>query len=846
MFKISNQAKQFCTLFAALVTMMTAFPSFAAAQGGRITGTVTGADNRPIADAQVVLINTSFRAVTDATGGFTINGVPSGRYELRAQRIGEQPRTILVDVGTGITQANVQLVRAPLELGGVVVSASRRAEKITDAPATITRIDALQIDNSAGGNGFAAALKGVKGLDFLQIGMTSIAVNARGFNSSFNNRMLQMEDGRISVLPESGLPLGALSSISKVDLASAEVLVGPGSALYGPDASNGVITLSTRDPRAFPGITLEATGGNRSYMDFQGRYAASMGNFGAKVSGEYQQANDFESYLNYAAVAPRTTRTPEIGSSWDTKVARGSGALVWYGAPGRVEVGAGYATLDAVGQTSAGRNQLKGYNASHIQARFTNPHVYGNVYQIKTASGDTYAINAFSQNTLAFPALTADSIKRLSAFPGGGTLRAAEVQGNYELLGTRFIAGAQVRQDQVTSERIWLSDRNTGKDVETSQKGVYGQTETPLGRMLRVVLAARYDDHVRYEEQFSPKGAILFTPVENQTFRFTANKAFKSPSLLQTDFFYPDFARLGAGLGIGVLGNQGLTVRNAAGTVEDTFSPIKPERNTTYELGYKGIIANKLYVDVAGYRSRFKDFLTPLTTINNLFRTPANGGPTYVHLADGTRFVGPNNSQQVVLSYINIGEAKLLGTDVGLRYLFTPRIGADLSYSFVELELVEPEGGLFFGGKPATPAQILLRRDATALNSPKHKGTFSIDWNELPRNSWGSIVTRSVKGYLYRSGAINTGRIAGFTALDLNLGYNLPMVQGMQIKASMQNLFSCSTGRYNLPSNVAPPGEFDKEQKCGFGQKHTELLNMPEIGTMVFVGLRLAVNPMAR
>lgn len=285
MFKISNQAKQFCTLFAALVTMMTAFPSFAAAQGGRITGTVTGADNRPIADAQVVLINTSFRAVTDATGGFTINGVPSGRYELRAQRIGEQPRTILVDVGTGITQANVQLVRAPLELGGVVVSASRRAEKITDAPATITRIDALQIDNSAGGNGFAAALKGVKGLDFLQIGMTSIAVNARGFNSSFNNRMLQMEDGRISVLPESGLPLGALSSISKVDLASAEVLVGPGSALYGPDASNGVITLSTRDPRAFPGITLEATGGNRSYMDFQGRYAASMGNFGAKVSG---------------------------------------------------------------------------------------------------------------------------------------------------------------------------------------------------------------------------------------------------------------------------------------------------------------------------------------------------------------------------------------------------------------------------------------------------------------------------------------------------------------------------------------------------------------------------------
>jgi len=833
MLNISNRAiRQLCTLFAVLVTMMAALPSIAAAQGGRITGTVTGADNRPIADAQVVLINTSFRAVTDATGAFTINGVPSGRYEMRAQRIGEQPRTILVDVGTGITQANVQLVRAPLELGGVVVSASRRAEKITDAPATITRIDALQIDNSAGGNGFAAALKGAKGLDFLQIGMTSIAVNARGFNSSFNNRMLQMEDGRISVLPESGLPLGAMSSIAKVDLASAEVLVGPGSALYGPDASNGVITLSTRDPRAFPGLTIEATGGNRSYMDFQGRYAASMGNFGAKVSGEYQEADDFESYLNYGPVAPRTTRTPEVGTSWNTSVARGNGALVWYGAPGRLEFSGGYATLDGVGQTSAGRNQLVGYNAGHVQARFTNPHLYANVYQIKTGSGETYAINAFSQNVLAFPALTADSIKSFSGFPGGGTLRAAEVQGNYELLGTRLIAGAQYRHDQVTSERIWLSDRNTGKDVETSQKGVYGQTETPLGRMLRLVLAARYDDHVRYAEQFSPKGAILFTPVENQTFRFTANKAFKSPSILQTDFFYPDFARVGPGLGVGVLGNQGLTVRNAAGTVEQTYDPIKPETNTTYELGYKGIIANKLFVDVTGYQSRFRNFLTPLTTINNLFRTAALGGPTYVHLADGTRFTGPNNSQQITLTYLNIGKAKLIGTDVGLRYLFTPRIGADLNYSFVELEPID--------------SLTTILRDATALNSPKHKGTLTIDWNELPQNSWGSIVTRSVKGFNFRSGAINTGRIAGFTTFDLNLGYRLPMVQGMQIKASVQNLFTCSTGRYTLPANVAPPGVFEAKQKCGFGEKHAELINMPEVGTMVFVGLRWAMNPMAR
>src|SRR5207302_6950220 len=89
----------------------------------------------------------------------------------------------------------------------------------------------------------------------------------------------------------------------KVDLAGLEVLIGPGSALYGPDASNGVLSLRTKDPRQYKGATLEVTGGNRSYGDIQGRYAGatSDGAFGYKVSGEYQRANDWADYLCYTS-----------------------------------------------------------------------------------------------------------------------------------------------------------------------------------------------------------------------------------------------------------------------------------------------------------------------------------------------------------------------------------------------------------------------------------------------------------------------------------------------------------------------------------------------------------------
>ena len=123
------------------------------------------------------------------------------------------------------TKLSVILGRAPIQVAGVVVSASRRTEKVTDAPATVTRLDVQEIENSVG-NSFGAALKQVKGVDFIQTGIMSVGINVRGFNTAFNNRVLQLEDGRIAVLPESGLPLGSLTTVPKVDIASLEVFIG--------------------------------------------------------------------------------------------------------------------------------------------------------------------------------------------------------------------------------------------------------------------------------------------------------------------------------------------------------------------------------------------------------------------------------------------------------------------------------------------------------------------------------------------------------------------------------------------------------------------------------------------
>jgi iron complex outermembrane receptor protein len=119
-------------------------PAAMQAQAGRVTGVVSDSARIPLASAQVTIAGTRQGTLTDAEGRYTIANVAPGTYELRVQRIGERVKLVPnVAVRAGEeTRADVTLDRAPLQLTSVVVSASRRPETVTDAPATIPRIEA--------------------------------------------------------------------------------------------------------------------------------------------------------------------------------------------------------------------------------------------------------------------------------------------------------------------------------------------------------------------------------------------------------------------------------------------------------------------------------------------------------------------------------------------------------------------------------------------------------------------------------------------------------------------------------------------------------------------------------
>src|SRR5678809_602720 len=112
-----------------------------------------------------------------------------------------------------------------------------------------------------------------------------------------------------------------------------EVLLGPASALYGPNSANGVLHIITKSPFTSQGTTLTLDGGERSILRGSGRHAGLIGSkAGYKLSGEYFTGSDWKYYDpgepgTYGANAPVARRGQEVVRNFDVKRYAGEARL---------------------------------------------------------------------------------------------------------------------------------------------------------------------------------------------------------------------------------------------------------------------------------------------------------------------------------------------------------------------------------------------------------------------------------------------------------------------------------------------------------------------------------------
>ncbi|HET9683179.1 MAG TPA: SusC/RagA family TonB-linked outer membrane protein [Gemmatimonadaceae bacterium] len=241
-----------------------AFAAPAGAQGvGTVVGRVTDQGTQaPVEGVQVLVVGSQRGTQTDAQGRYSIGGVPVGAHDIRARRVGYTSRvqTVTVQSGQSVT-ADFTLTQAVTQLQEVVVNAvtgqaQRRAEGGTNTgyidttmlnQGAITKMSDVLQGRVAGVNLQSAS--GAAG--------SSQRIRIRGANSlSLSNEPLLYVDGVQFSNNKGGFTLGGqdysrLNDINPEDIENIEVLKGPAAAaLYGSNAANGVILVTTKKGRS--------------------------------------------------------------------------------------------------------------------------------------------------------------------------------------------------------------------------------------------------------------------------------------------------------------------------------------------------------------------------------------------------------------------------------------------------------------------------------------------------------------------------------------------------------------------------------------------------------------------
>ena len=155
----------------------------------------------PLIGANIMLNGTMLGSASDENGKYIIEDVPIGGYTLKAMFIGYEnlEKEIWIEKNQAYT-IDIKLKPSAIELQETKVTAEKRKGKITESPASIKIISSRDIKREATTN-IGSYLKGLKGVDFTSSGINNYSISIRGFNSSFNTRVLTLTDGRVANIP---------------------------------------------------------------------------------------------------------------------------------------------------------------------------------------------------------------------------------------------------------------------------------------------------------------------------------------------------------------------------------------------------------------------------------------------------------------------------------------------------------------------------------------------------------------------------------------------------------------------------------------------------------------------
>jgi len=234
-----------------------------------ISGKVTDENGEPLIGAAIRIKGDNTGTITDENGNFRFEKV-NLPTTLVVRYIGFNDREIQVVKSGNI--GTIRLGEDSKQLDEALVKRARVTEKQKESPLTVESIGVKAIQEAPAAS-FYESLGNLKGVDVTAASLGFRVVNTRGFNSTSPVRSLQLIDGVDNQSPGLNFSLGNFLGANDLDIRRVDIIAGASSAFYGPNAFNGVISMETKNPFEFPGLSAELKLGERQLSQFSFRMA---------------------------------------------------------------------------------------------------------------------------------------------------------------------------------------------------------------------------------------------------------------------------------------------------------------------------------------------------------------------------------------------------------------------------------------------------------------------------------------------------------------------------------------------------------------------------------------------
>ncbi len=548
-----------------------------------IKGVVTDNKMQPIYGASVYIKGTLFGIRTDIKGEYEL---PIPKYYLPAVVVFKatnfEQQEYSVDGNMASIDVNIQFASSNVVIQEVVVTASKRAEKIVDAPASISILTEEKIKRNPYISP-ADQIKKLPGVDNIQVNLVVNNLSIRGFNQLFTQSALAIIDNRLISLPSLRFNAYQLIPNNISDFKRIELVRGPASALYGPNASYGVINIITKSPldqksdiegsvsmtaglRSIaktpdPGLTgpIATDLVDRLLLQPEMRLSYKLSEkVGLKLSMTWMPKGlDYEHYepleprtgidkVNYGSYLRgdqfQVDSISTFNKNFELKKFSGdfrfdykiSKKVLWI-------VNGGYSQATNLGISPLGTSQSENFKYAYGQTRLNINSFFFQTYLNYNDAGNSFIIPRDNQ-------LNAHLLKDKSY------QLVSQIQNSSKVGKFFFVYGSDYSFTSPNTDST-IFGRNEGI-AKIHQIGAYLQAEYKPTDKLTLLAALRGDYQNNPEEiMLSPRGAIVYKPNMHHAIRLTYNRAFNTPSMI--NLFSDIFERsLGNGINVRLVGNN--------------------------------------------------------------------------------------------------------------------------------------------------------------------------------------------------------------------------------------------------------------------------------------------------